>query len=300
MSWIRPHVSIIVVFHNMGREAPRTLATLTTAYQKGVESDAYEVIIVDNGSDIPMNTQMIEIFGENFQFIRMDAGPSPSACINYAAQQARGDFLMICIDGARMLSPGIVKLTLQAAQCFSSSVIATIALHLGPKVQNEAMLEGYNQDAEDQLLNSIDWFSNGYQLFSISCLAGSSNRGLLSSPNESNCLTVHRDVFHELGGFDEKFTSAGGGLVNLDFYKRACELTGQVILLLGEGTFHQFHGGVATNVPPHLHPWKAYANEYQSIRGESYSPPRMTPILLGSLDPNTFRFLAQSVESLKR
>src|SRR5581483_9041619 len=52
----------------------------------------------------------------------------------------------------------------------------------------------------------------------------------------------------ELGGFDERFASPGGGYVNLDAYRRALDLPRtRLIVLLGEGTFHQVHGGAATS-----------------------------------------------------
>ena len=60
----------------------------------------------------------------------------------------------------------------------------------------------------------------------------------------------------DLGGFNEGFVSPGGGLVDLDFFREAIESNlFEPLLLLGEGSFHQFHGGVATNVPLNNHPW---------------------------------------------
>ena len=51
----RPGLSVIVVFRNMAREAPRTLFTLSGAYQRGVDPSAYEVIAVDAGSALPID-----------------------------------------------------------------------------------------------------------------------------------------------------------------------------------------------------------------------------------------------------
>ena len=46
------------------------------------------------------------------------------------------------------------------------------------------------------------------------------------------------------------------GLVNLDFFRQVVESSLCTSgILLGEGTFHQFHGGVATNVSLDEHPW---------------------------------------------
>ena len=43
-------LSVVVVFHNMRREAERTLHSLSRAYQRGVDDLDYEVIVIDNGS----------------------------------------------------------------------------------------------------------------------------------------------------------------------------------------------------------------------------------------------------------
>ena len=50
--WVgRCDLTVVVVFHNMQREAARTLHSLARAYQEGIDDLDYEVIVVDNGSD---------------------------------------------------------------------------------------------------------------------------------------------------------------------------------------------------------------------------------------------------------
>ena len=46
-------VSVVVVVYNMPREAPRTLHSLSASYQRHIDADDYEVIVVDNGSNPP-------------------------------------------------------------------------------------------------------------------------------------------------------------------------------------------------------------------------------------------------------
>jgi len=157
-----PALSVIVVFHNMGREAPRTLFTLSPQYQRGVEAGDYEVVVLDAGSHTPLEETFVKSFGENFRLVRSPAEPSPVVAVNRAAALARGEAIALCIDGARMLTPGVVRLALAALRAWEDPVVATLAWHLGPKVQNESMLEGYNQAAEDALLDSVDWRADGY------------------------------------------------------------------------------------------------------------------------------------------
>ena len=54
-----PGLSVIVVFRDMAREAPRTLFTLSEAYQRGVDPSAYEVIAVDAGSAVPLDAAIV-------------------------------------------------------------------------------------------------------------------------------------------------------------------------------------------------------------------------------------------------
>ena len=61
-------LSIIVIFHNMCREAERTLHTLSAAYQTGVSDADYEVIAIDNGSSQPLNPAWVSEFGTNFAY----------------------------------------------------------------------------------------------------------------------------------------------------------------------------------------------------------------------------------------
>jgi glycosyltransferase involved in cell wall biosynthesis len=282
----------------MKREAPRTLYTLSTEFQQDVDSEQYEVIAIDNGSDEALGEEMVKSFGINFHLYRREATPAPNSAINAGVEIAKGNLIMICIDGARMLSPKVVYYTLMAFKAFENPIVATIAYHLGPKLQNISMTEGYNQEIEDKLLETIDWKGNGYSLFNISSLAGSSSNGWFLPLAESNCLTISKSQFKELKGFDENFVSSGGGLVNPDFYKRACEAIIPLVVLLGEGTFHQFHGGVATNVPRDKHPGRIFHNEYRQLRGRDYTPPGQEPILFGKLPKESMPFLNYSVEKL--
>ncbi len=295
----RPLLSILVVFFNMRREAPRTLHSLTQSYQRDLHGLDYEVIAIDNGSSEPLDEELVTSFGEQFRYHRVDFGSvSPSAAINSGAALAKGEYLMICIDGARILSPGILRGTAMATRMHPSPVIATIGWHLGSELQGEAARNGYDRDVEDRLLADCSWEQDGYRLFEISCLAPSSKDGWFLPFEESNCVTISRALFDELGGFDEEFRAPGGGLVNLDYLERACAArSSQLIVLLGEGTFHQFHGGVATNVTPRDHPWPSFAREYERLRGREFRKTDCTPLFVGSLPPAVTPFLHHSARA---
>jgi glycosyltransferase involved in cell wall biosynthesis len=291
-----PALSVIVAFRNMAREAPRTLFTLSPSYQRGVSGSDYEVVAVDAGSSPPLAEEVVRCHGSNFRLVRATDAPSPAAAINAAAAGASGKAVAVCIDGARMLSPGIIRLTLKALSAWEDPVVATLAWHLGPTMQNISMLDGYDQRAEDRLLDSVDWRADGYELFRIACLAGSSAGGWFRPLAESNFLTVKRAAWERLGGLDERFRSRGGGFVNLDYYREACERLGQLVILLGEGTFHQYHGGVATNVPLAEHPGLQFQDEYVVIRGRDFAAPTAVATYLGGMPSQSLPYLATSLQ----
>lgn len=292
-----PLLSIIVICHNMRREAPRTLFSLSRRYQQDIDELEYEVLVVDNGSSQPLLESEVEAFGPEFRYSFFPTGSvSPAGAINAAARTSRGAHVVICIDGARILSPGMLKHMALATRLAERPVIGSLAWHLGSRIQKVAMLEGYDQEVEDRLLASSGWESDGYQLFSVSCLANSSAGGWFRPISECNCVSVPRTLYDELGGFDERFKLPGGGLANLDFYKRACESPGvQLVTLLGEGTFHQFHGGAATNARPEVHPGERFREEYLRLRGAAYRKPNVQSLYLGMIPAQATPFLQASM-----
>lgn len=295
----RPKLSVIVNFYNMRREAERTLYSLSTAYQQNIQASDYEVLAIDNGSTQVLTAETVRSFGTNFHYHYLQTNSvSPCKALNQAVSLARGDLVICCIDGARILSPNILSLSLQAAKLHAHPFIYTMSMHLGSKPQNISMAEGYNQQVEDHLLNSINWRTNGYELFTISSTALSSGTGFFSTFAESNCFCLRKSDYLQLGGFDEAFTSKGGGLVNLDFFNRIHEDERfYPILLLGEATFHQFHGGVATNVIMEQHPWERMAAEYENIRQKKFSTYYKQPTYFGQLLPESKAFI-RSIDHL--
>jgi hypothetical protein len=295
-----PKLSVVVVAYNMARELPRTLQTLSASFQRDIAADDYEVIVIDNGSSAPADEALCRRLCPNAVFhVMADAAPSPVAAINHGLALARGALVGVCIDGARMLSPRLLATALEAARLHPRPVIGTLGFHLGPDVQARSIANGYNQQVEDALLASVDWVGDGYQLFSIARLAGSSANGWFMLPAEANALFLTRAQWQSLGGYDPAFAAPGGGLANLDTWARACaDPDARVVMLLGEATFHQVHGGIATNAPTSQ--WKQLHDEYVQVRGVAYALPTGKPVLFGSIHPAMQQSLLDSAQVLQR
>ena len=293
---VRPVLSIVMVVYDMPVQAQNTLISLSTDYQKGVSMDDFEVIVVENESPNLISDQFIESLPRNVHYYKREETQStPVHAINFGALMAKGDYICLMIDGARMLTPGVVKNILLGHRLAEQSVVSIPGYHLGEKLQQESVSSGYGLETERELIRSIGWPGEGYRLFDIACFSGSSASGFFLPNSESNCISVPRELWHDLGGYDVQFDLRGGGLTNLDFYRRACEYPGiQHVIIPGEGTFHQFHGGVTTGGEKrevrdvYIEASKA---QYHDLRGEDYSSPNTHPIYLGKLPEQSQKFL---------
>jgi len=298
----RPALSVVVVLCNMPREARRTLYSLSMRYQRGIGEGDYEVIVVDNGSVPPYPTAEIPGLVGRFEHLYVDpAPPSPAHAINLGLRRARGEYVGVMIDGARIASPGLVHYALRAFRAFQNPVVTALAWHLGPDIHRRAIAKyGYDQRTEDRLLEGIRWPDAGYRLFEIASFAGSSQGGWFAPKAESSSLFLRRTSFERLGGYDERFDQPGGGLVNADTYIRACELPdSELVVLLGEGTFHQMHSGVMTGATEEearrrLAAWIA---QYEAIRKTPPRAPDKVPHYLGHIPPAALPSLLASVEA---
>lgn len=306
MRWLRrsnPGLSIVVVVYDMKREAPRTLRSLAPGYQQHMSVDDYEVVVVDNGSPEPLGADLVTAISPNFRYVYLeDESASPVGAINRGVEVSCGAMVGIWIDGARIASPGVLRRVTEVRKVCKNPVVATLGFHLGPKPQQISTTEGYDEVTEDRLLESVEWQHHGYRLFDISVLAGSAKHGFfVAPPAESNALFLERAHFDALGGYESRFTSRGGGLANLDFFKRAVEFhDSRLIVLLGEGTFHQVHGGISTNVSAtkNSENWRRWNEEYRQIRGEDWCLPEAVPIYYGELRPDMRKHLRHSLDAL--
>ena len=289
-----PALSIVLVAHEMQRELPRTLRSLDLPYQRAIERDAYEVIVVDNGSAHPPDERTLAHFSGRLRATHVEAAPqSPAMAANRGLEMAQGEIVGLLIDGARIASPGLLSGALMGSRVAETPVVATLGWHLGPDTHMDAARSGYDRQAEDRMLTEAGWEEDGYRLFALSSLSGSSRRGWFGPLGESNALFMHRRMWEQLGGLDTRFSLPGGGLVNHDLYSRACALPGaQLVVVLGEGPFHQIHDGASTS--RRVSRETAFA-DYEAHRGHPYSPPRNPAIYVGGVPATALEDLDYSV-----
>jgi hypothetical protein len=301
----RPKLSIVAVCHEMAAQIKNTLQSLLPPYQRNISIDDYEIILMDNGSAKMLDEGTRKISSNlNYVYLSPDeASPSPAPAMNRGVALARAPALCLMIDGARLITPGVLSWGMRLLGVAPRAMVEVRGWHLGPKLQPESVMEGYGPEQERKLLESVRWLENGYRLWEVSAGTKQTRSGFSATTAESNCIFMSRELFFETGGFDERSRTPGGGLVNLDFFARAVAVADPVITLLGEGTFHQVHGGAATGLSkPEMdekfQQWYAESKALgQAIKPDHEFIPDYQFILAGHMPPECARWLARHAPS---
>ncbi len=264
----------------MQREAPRSVQSLMTPYQRKIQSQDYEVIVVDNGSSERLNEKELLALGGNVKYFFLENAPSsPAYAINFGVEKSSGEVLCIMVDGAHILTPGVLSYGLDLFRSLDNPVVLTPQFFLGPGAQMDTILTGYSETEEDALLDNIEWPLDGYRLFEIGEPYRIEPKGKrpklfwLVRMFESNCLFVRKDSYHRVGRCDERFDMPGGGILLPDLFKELSRLENvEIVQLIGEASFHQIHGGTSTNISKEQQKlkWESYLDQYKEIRGEPY------------------------------
>ena len=298
-----PKVSVILIAYSMSAQLENTLLTLAPDYQLGVDEGDYEVIVIENSSTDNLSPERVAALPNNFLYLlRDETAVSPVYAVNEGFSMCRAPFICLMIDGARMVSPGIIRTALQAYAISKNAIVAIPGYHLGQEEQH--LVAGQQDQAvyESQLLASVDWQSDGYELFGISTFSGANRQGYLNPIMECNCLFASAENFAAIGHANTEFQLPGGGSINLHMYRGLGMLPGSEFYVLpGEGSFHQYHGGVTTSsyekreadIAEHkvqLHSF--WPGGFHSLRRDA--------TLLGRVSPQALPFLSYSVQNKER
>lgn len=280
-----------------------TLYSLSTNYQQSVSVADYEVIVVENESDDMCPPEAIAALGDNFHYHRRhETGVSPVPALNFSVEQCRGALLGLVLDGAQMLSPRALEYALMAATMVDDPVVTVPGYHLGEVDQKDSLDSGHNESLEQARLEELNWHENGYSLFNYACFSSGNKAGYLQPMLESSALFCSREAYLAVGGTPLDFDQPGGGSVNLYIYRKMLmRPTAQLFVLAGEGSFHQFHGGVTTSGKADREALlKSFDLRLEELYGEPFKATAREPQLLGAITHYAQPMLAQSLERSMR
>ena len=189
-------------------------------------------------------------FGPEFRLLELDGDPqpSPTAALNAGIAAARGEALAPDDRRRARADPRRPALRDEGAPHLRAGGRGHAAVVRRDRASRATPSRRATTSASRTgSSTSIDWPVDGYRLFEIGHFIG--ERDWFDGIVESNCLFVPRKLLEQVGGFDESFSMPGGGYANLDLFERLAQSPGVTpASILGEGTFHQFHGGTTTNV----------------------------------------------------
>lgn len=294
MSPRAPKISFLVIIYKMSRQAENTLYSLSANHQWNVDEEDYEIIAVENSSTDVLGEERALAQGRNIRyFLRDEPGTSPVPALNFAYEQSRAPLVCLVIDGARMMTPRVVEYALLAQKLHEHPLIAVPGYHLGPEEHHRNVSAGYDEAVEKKLLEQIDWKNNGYDLFDIACFSGANDKGFLAPMLECNCIFCTRESFEKIGRADERFDLPGGGSVNIHIYHALAGLSDvKLFVTPGEGSFHQYHGGVTTaEIADREDVLQSHRLQLRAINGGTFEGRHREPILLGAVAGQAQEFL---------
>jgi GT2 family glycosyltransferase len=196
-----PHVTIIVpTRHNR---------TLVTRALRGIERTDYpslDVMVVDNGG---RTDERASWYADAFRDLDLevewwDDVFNYSAVNNFAARQARGDVLVFVNDDCDFPDGGWLRELVGWASRPDIGVAGLQLVGADGTIQHGGVILGLNgfadhlfqglAPASDSLLGPTTWYRNVLAVTAA-------------------CLAVRRNLFEELGGFDERFRLCGSDVV---------------------------------------------------------------------------------------
>lgn len=295
---MNPRLSIIVVVYRMSRQAMNTLYSLSAYYQRNVSETDYEILVMENLSDDSLSAAAIAKLGGNFRYFpRHETLPSPVNAINEGFQKAQAPFIGLIIDGARIVTPRIVEYALAISRTSENPLLAVPTFNLGPYLHYQNIDYQYTEETEKQLLEKANWKKNGYRLFDICNIGEANPRGIFQPFMESNCYFTSRNNFSVIGYADERFQLPGGGSLNLHMFRSVgmldqCE---HYWIMVGEGSFHQFHHGVTTaQKDGRKDKLEQFREQLENIWQGRFPALEREPLLIGAATSNAQDFLRYS------
>ena len=205
-----PLVSIIIPTRNNAALLERCIDSIRamTGYPR------YELIIVDNGSDDPQSKDLLASL-EKSDKARVFAKPMPfnfSRLNNWAARRAEGDILLFLNDDIEVIEEDWLR------EMVSHAMRKTV----GPVGAKLIFPDGYNQHA-GMILGIGGVAGHAFKFLHRSNPGHIGRAGIIQnySAVTAACMAIRRDVFEEVGGFDEE--NLGTAYNDADLCLRAWE-----------------------------------------------------------------------------
>jgi GT2 family glycosyltransferase len=191
-------VSVIVPTRDHGEDVDRCLSSL---FAKAGYDDL-EVILLDNGSTDAKSLAVFERWAKKdkrVKVVRYDVPFNFSRINNYAVTQSTGHYLLFLNNDTEAKSEGFVKAMVEQAQRPAIGAVGALLLYPDETVQHAGVVIGLGGVA-----------GHSHKHFPITAVG---HYNMLKAINNYSavtgaCLMTRREVFEQVGGFDEELTVA--------------------------------------------------------------------------------------------
>ncbi len=192
-----PLVSIIIPF----RDEPGLLATCATSLRAAPGYDNFELVLVDNGSELPETAALLERLAAE-EAVRIVSAPGPfnwAAINNAAARQAAGDLLLFLNNDIEARTARWLHALVAQATRPEVGAVGGRLLYPDGSIQHAGVVIALGGIA-GHVLRNLPGDRPGYASMAIATRNASVVTGA--------CLMTRREVFDSVGGFDERLPVA--------------------------------------------------------------------------------------------
>ena len=256
--------SIIIPF----RDEPRFLRSCVDSIERTKGYVVPEYILIDNGSDQPETTTLVERLGSrpDVHVLRDDRPFNWAKLNNAAAAQATGDVLVFLNNDIEARTPGWLDALCAQVERPEIGVVGARLLYPDHRVQHCGAVIGLG-GAAGHLFVGLGEDLPGYLDMAVTTRECSAVTGA--------CLATRRSVFADLGGFDE---SLGIDLNDIDYCLR---IWGSGRRVLYESTAELLHhespsrgtAGDVRDIVRFVERWKG-----SIVAGDPYLNPHLTRV----------------------
>jgi O-antigen biosynthesis protein len=189
-SW--PRVTVIIPT----RDAPRHLERCLGSIFRRSTYPNFSVLLVDNGTTDPDAKRLFDAFPVDV--IPFDGPFNFSRANNLGVERADGELVVFLNNDTEVLTPEWLEVTVGLAELDGVGAVGPLLLYPDDTVQHAGVVLGLRGTA-DHIMRGFPTAVDGY--------AGSLSCTREVSAVTAACMVVRRDLFVELGAFDEHFAT---------------------------------------------------------------------------------------------
>ncbi len=192
-------VSIIIPTKNLGKILDKCLNSI---FEKTIYPN-YEVILIDNGSTEKETFEIIRKWKDTkpnqFRCYSLDIPFNYSKLNNFAVQNSTGKYLLFLNNDTEVVTPDWINAMVEQAQRPSIGAVGALLLYPDNTIQHAGVVAGIGGVAGHS--------HKHFQAGAPSYFSHSSTINNFSAVTAA-CLMCRRDVFEEVGGFEEELPVA--------------------------------------------------------------------------------------------